>query len=67
VFNLGLWFGLRPEAAGAALGRLVGWVASGQVRVPLGPVLPLSQAAAAHRSIEERRTTGKVILRPWAD
>jgi NADPH:quinone reductase-like Zn-dependent oxidoreductase len=67
VFNLGLWFGMRPEAAGAALGRLIGWVASGRVRVPVGPVLPLSRAAEAHRMIEERRSTGKVVLKPWQD
>lgn len=67
MFNLGLWFGMRPEAAGAALGRLIGWISSGQVRVPAGPVLPLARAAEAHRMIEERRSTGKIVLKPWQD
>jgi NADPH:quinone reductase-like Zn-dependent oxidoreductase len=30
-----------------------------------GRVLPLSQAAAAHRLVEERKSTGKVVLLPW--
>lgn len=65
AFNVGLWFGLRPEAAGAALGTLLGWVASGQVTVPVGTVLPLARAADAHRLLEDRAGTGKIILRPW--
>ena len=67
AFNLGLWFGMRPEAAVGALQTLVGYVASGQVKVPVGHVLPLSQAAEAHRMLEERRTTGKIVLKPWAN
>ena len=65
-FNLGLWFGLRPQAAVAALGALIDLVASGQVQVPISSVLPLEQAAQAHRLIESRQVTGKVILAPWA-
>jgi NADPH:quinone reductase-like Zn-dependent oxidoreductase len=65
VFNLGLWFGLRPEATIAALGDLIGFAATGQVKVQIGHVLPLAQATEAHRLIEARQTTGKVILRPW--
>jgi NADPH:quinone reductase-like Zn-dependent oxidoreductase len=65
VFNLGLWFGLRPEAAGKALQDLIGYAASGKIKVLVSQTLPLSRAAEAHRMIEERRTTGKVILKPW--
>jgi NADPH2:quinone reductase len=67
VFNLGLWFGMRPEAAVSTLRELVGFIAASQVKVPVDQVLPLAQAAAAHRLIEERRTTGKIILKPWAE
>jgi NADPH:quinone reductase len=67
VFNLGLWFGLRPAEAGQALGELIGYVASGQVRVRVNHILPLAHAAEAHRMIEQRRTTGKIILKPWLD
>lgn len=66
AFNLGLWFGMRPEVAVGALRTLIGFVASGQVKVPVGHVLPLSRAAEAHRMLEGRRTTGKIVLKPWA-
>lgn len=65
-FNLGLWFGLRPDAAVDALQTLIGFVASGRVKVPVGHVLPLRDAAEAHRMLEGRRTTGKIVLKPWA-
>ena len=64
-FNLGLWFGMRSGVAVDALKTLIGFVASGQIHVPIGHVFPLSRAADAHRMLEERRTTGKVILKPW--
>ncbi|CAA9416022.1 Alcohol dehydrogenase [uncultured Rubrobacteraceae bacterium] len=66
AFNLGLWFGMRPEAAVGALQTLIGFVSSGRVEVPIGHVLPLSQAVEAHRMIEERRAKGKIVLKPWA-
>ena len=65
-FNLGLWFGMRPEVAVGALRTLIGFVASGQVQVPIGHVLPLRRAAEAHRMLEGRQTTGKIVLKPWA-
>jgi NADPH:quinone reductase-like Zn-dependent oxidoreductase len=65
TFNLGLYFGLRPQVAIEALQTLIGYVASGQVKVHIDRVLPLEQAADAHRLIEGRRTTGKLILKPW--
>jgi len=64
VFNLGLYFGMRPEVCVAAMHDLIGMVASGQIRVPVSHVLPLKQAAEAHRLIETRQTVGKVILKP---
>ena len=65
AFNLGLWFGSRPEAAVGALQTLIGYVSSGRVKIPIGHVLPLGRAAEAHRMLEERRTTGKIVLKPW--
>ncbi|CAA9422156.1 MAG: Alcohol dehydrogenase [uncultured Rubrobacteraceae bacterium] len=65
AFNLGLWFAMRPEAAVGALRTLIGHVASGRVEVPIGHVLPLGRAAEAHRMLEERRNTGKIVLKPW--
>lgn len=65
VFNLGLWFGLQPARAASALQELVSLAVSGAIRVAIGHVLPLAHAAAAHRMIEARQTTGKIVLRPW--
>lgn len=66
-FNVGLWFGLQPEAAGSALQELIGLVASGRIKVPVNQTLPLSEAAEAHRRIESRRATGKIVLKPWEE
>ncbi|MDX6345789.1 MAG: NADPH:quinone reductase [Streptomyces sp.] len=63
-FNLGIWFEHRLPEAGKALHRLVGWVASGEVRTPATSPLPLAEAAEAHRLLETGRTTGKLILKP---
>ena len=43
--------------------ELFDWVAKGQLSVRIGEEYPLEQAAEAHRALEGRRTTGKVILR----
>ena len=65
AFNLGLWFGMRPAAAGQALGRLASLVATGEIRPQVGEVLPLAHAVEAHRRLEARATTGKVVLDSW--
>jgi NADPH:quinone reductase len=67
AFNLGLWFGMRPSIASDALRELIGLAATGKIQVPIGQTLPLAQAAEAHRLIEGRHTTGKLILKPWAE
>ena len=67
VFNLGVWFGLRPEQAAGALQTLVGFVADRKIHVPISHVLPLSQAPEAHRLLESRRSTGKIVLKPWLE
>jgi NADPH2:quinone reductase len=66
-FNLGLWFGMRPEATGKAIGDMLEAVATGSVKLEVTEQLPLSQAAHAHRLIETRATTGKIVLMPWAE
>ncbi|HYC33537.1 MAG TPA: quinone oxidoreductase [Gemmatimonadales bacterium] len=43
---------------------LLGQVADGVLRVRIGLELPLEQAAEAHRRLESRGTTGKVLLIP---
>lgn len=44
--------------------ELFGWILSGQLDVRIGLELPLAEAAEAHRRLEGRETTGKVLLRP---
>jgi NADPH:quinone reductase len=63
-FNLGVWFQYRAQTAVAALERLVGWIASGQLATPAVHALPLADAAEAHRLLETGSTTGKVVLKP---
>ncbi|MFJ3310561.1 zinc-binding alcohol dehydrogenase family protein [Streptomyces sp. NPDC086549] len=63
-FNLGVWFERRLPETGKALQRLVGWVASGEVRTPATQPLPLAEAVEAHRLLETGRTTGKLVLKP---
>ena len=65
AFNLGGLFAGRPAWAGAAVESLIGWIAQGQIRMPVGHVLPLTRAAEAHELLETRRSTGKIILKPW--
>jgi NADPH2:quinone reductase len=45
-------------------GDVLGQVASGQLAVRIGGTYPLAEAAEAHRALEGRRTTGKVLLLP---
>ncbi len=40
------------------------WVAEGKLKVRIGATYPLAQAAEAHRALESRGTTGKVLLIP---
>lgn len=66
-FYLGGYFMHRSSQAIDALQFLIGQVLSGAVKVQVGQVLPLSRAADAHRMIENRETTGKIILQPWTN
>ncbi|HEV2854447.1 MAG TPA: quinone oxidoreductase [Thermoanaerobaculia bacterium] len=52
---------LREELVERA-GDVLGWIAEGKLRLHIGLELPLAEAAEAHRALEGRRTTGKVLL-----
>lgn len=67
AFNVGLFFGMRTQVAVQALQTLIGYVASGQVRVDVNHTFPLRRAAEAHRLLEQRQSTGKTVLKPWED
>lgn len=45
-------------------GQVLGWIAEGKLKLRIGLELRLREAAEAHRAIEGRRTTGKVLLIP---
>lgn len=55
---------LSPELVRADLGELFRLAATGELKVVLGGSYPLDRASEAHRSIEERRSLGKVVLVP---
>jgi NADPH2:quinone reductase len=53
----------REELAARAA-DLFGWLAAGKLQVQVGAEFPLRNAAEAHRALEARQTTGKVLLIP---
>lgn len=56
----------RVELLGRT-GDLFGWIASGELSVRIGAEFPLEAAADAHRALESRATTGKLLLNPDPD
>lgn len=60
-------FASNPELLMSAIGELIGLVASREIKIQVGQVLPLSKAAEAHRLLEGRQTVGKLVLKPWED
>ncbi|HMI86299.1 MAG TPA: quinone oxidoreductase, partial [Polyangiaceae bacterium] len=44
--------------------EVLAWVKRGELEVRIGATFPLSRAADAHRALEGRTTTGKVVLVP---
>jgi NADPH2:quinone reductase len=61
--GLGHYLLTREELLWRA-GEVLDWVASGQLKIRISHVYPLADAAAAHRDLEGRGTTGKLLLVP---
>jgi len=61
--NLFNYTATREELVHRA-GEVLGWVRSGQLKLRIGATFPLAEAAQAHRDLEGRKTTGKVLLIP---
>jgi NADPH2:quinone reductase len=57
------WYTATPEELRQRADDVFAWVGTGQLTVRVGAEFPLEQAAEAHRALEGRRTTGKVLLR----
>ena len=55
---------LRPDVVRAAAFELLALWSDGRVAPIVGATFPLAEADEAHRLVEERRSTGKVVLVP---
>jgi NADPH2:quinone reductase len=73
LFSKGSLFLTRPSLAHYAMTReetfarasaLFDWVQSGELKLRIGQVYPLQEAAIAHEALTTRQTTGKVVLVP---
>ena len=43
---------------------VLGWIAAGKLKLRIHQTYPLSEVAQAHRDLEGRKTTGKLLLIP---
>jgi NADPH2:quinone reductase len=64
---VGFWLAhllMRRDLLAPMIGELLGAVASGELKVTVGDVYPLSEAARAHEDLIGRRSSGKLLLDP---
>jgi NADPH2:quinone reductase len=61
--SLGHYTADRQELLWRA-GEVFAWIRTGKLRIHIDRELPLRDAAEAHRLLEERKTIGKVLLKP---
>ena len=64
--TLGHYTATREELLQRAC-ALFAWIGAGELTVRIGAEFPLAEVAEAHRALESRRTTGKVLLRVQGD
>ncbi len=58
------WRAARPDEVRAAITDLTERLRSGALRVAVAAELPLQEAATAHKLLEDRSRTGRVVLTP---
>jgi NADPH2:quinone reductase len=63
-FYLGRLMQRRPDLVAEAAGELLALWGEGRLRPIVGATFPLAEVAEAHRLIESRQSTGKVVLVP---
>jgi NADPH2:quinone reductase len=63
-FYLGRLIGRNPDLVARAAQDVLRLWEAGAIRPIVGAEFPLEQAGDAHRLIEERQSTGKVVLVP---
>jgi len=61
--GMGFYTATRDELLRRA-NDVLGWTQSGELKVQVFGTYPLKEAGAAHRALEGRQTTGKVLLIP---
>jgi NADPH2:quinone reductase len=61
--SLGHYIATRGELLARA-GEILGWIETGTLKLRIAHEFSLAQAAEAHRQLEGRKTTGKVLLIP---
>src|SRR5450432_303967 len=59
--SLGHYLPTRDELLWRA-GDVLQWIAAGKLKLRIDRTYPLAEAAAAHRALEGRQTTGKLVL-----
>jgi NADPH2:quinone reductase len=59
--GLGNYLLTRDELLWRA-GDVLGWIADGKLKLRIGATYPLAKAAQAHRDLEGRKSTGKLVL-----
>lgn len=55
---------LTPQELQARAGAVFGMIRDGKLKLRIEHVYPLAEAQKAHRDLEERKTTGKLLLIP---
>ncbi|MEH0577844.1 NADP-dependent oxidoreductase [Streptomyces sp. B21-108] len=55
---------VTAEPSGEVLEQITDRIEAGRLQITVDRVYPLTEATAAHHAIEEKRTTGKIILAP---
>ncbi len=63
-FNLAFYINTKMPVWQEALGTIIGLIAQGQLKISTPKTFALKDVAEAHRQIEARETTGKVVLIP---
>jgi NADPH2:quinone reductase len=59
--SLGNYLLTRDELLWRA-GDVLGWIADSKLKLRIGATYPLARAAQAHRDLESRKSTGKLVL-----
>lgn len=54
----------KPELVQSSMAEMLRFISEGQLKLTIGGVYPLDQAAEVHRLLQSRQTKGKLILKP---